>query len=219
MRVISVCGLVAGFGAHQVLRGLDLGADPGEVVALVGVNGTGKSTLLRCLAGLHRYEAGEVEVLGGPPADDQRFWRSVGLLGDEPSWYPGLTVREHLELIRLAHEPVPPEWPPVDELLAEFGLTDQADATPLVLSTGQRQRLSLLTVLVRPSVLLLLDEPEHGLDPDFRVRLGARLRTYARDGRTVVMASHDPVLLASAGGRQVRVDAGKAVPVSASGER
>jgi ABC-2 type transport system ATP-binding protein len=210
---VVVRGLWAGFGAHRVLRGLDLEADVGEVLALVGVNGTGKSTLLRCLAGLHRCDEGEVSVLGGPPSDDPRFWRAVGYSADEPPWYPGLTVREHLELVRLAHEPLPSSWPSVGELLDAFGLAGEADATPLVLSTGQRRRLSLLTVLVRPSALLLLDEPEQGLDPDFRVRLGERLRSYADGGRTVVMASHDPVLLAASGARQVRVDEGRAVPV------
>lgn len=175
-------------GGVPVLRGVDLTVAPGEVVAVLGANGVGKTTLLRCLAGLQRT-AGEVSVLGRPPVDAPEFWREVALVGDEPTWYPGLTVREHVELMRAVHGPGRLEVAAAVEL---FELSGCADRAPSSLSTGQRQRLSLAMALLRPSRLLLLDEPERGLDAAFRGRLAGLLSEYAADGGAVVMVTHDP---------------------------
>ncbi|WP_371780474.1 ABC transporter ATP-binding protein [Streptosporangium subroseum] len=183
-----VRGVGVELGGNPVLTGVDLTAVPGEIVAVIGVNGAGKSTLLRCLAGLQPPGSGELDVLGGPPRDDSAFWRDVVLTGDEPAWYPGLTVREHLELVRTVH--ASPRFE-VEAALGLFDLKERADASPLTLSTGQRQRLSLAAALLRPSRLLLLDEPERGLDAAFRRRLAAILTEYAAAGGTVVMATHD----------------------------
>ncbi|MGK5552446.1 heme ABC exporter ATP-binding protein CcmA [Actinomadura kijaniata] len=175
-------------GGVPVLRGVDLTVAPGEVVAVLGANGAGKTTLLRCLAGLQQV-SGSVDVLGRPPVDEPDFWREVALVGDEPTWYPGLTVSEHLELMRAVHGSGRLE---VRAALELFELVGCADRVPSSLSTGQRQRLSLAMALVRPSRLLLLDEPERGLDTAFRERLAGLLAEYAADGGTVVMVTHDP---------------------------
>ncbi|MET7460476.1 heme ABC exporter ATP-binding protein CcmA [Nonomuraea sp. NPDC005501] len=185
-------------GDGPVLEGFSLSASPGEIVAVVGQNGSGKSTLLRCLAGLQPAGGGRVTVFGAPPADDAAFWRDVALLADEPAWYPGLTSREHLELVQAVHGA--PRMT-AEAALSVFGLAGRADAPPQNLSTGQRQRLSLAATFLRPSRLLLLDEPERGLDASFRVRLGELIDAYAAGGGTVVMATHDPALAARA--RQV----------------
>ena len=174
-------------GGVPVLRGVDLTVAPGEVVAVLGANGAGKTTLLRCLAGLQR-SSGSVQVLGRPPADEPGFWREVVLVGDEPAWYPGLTVREHLDLMRAVHGPGRLEPGAALEL---FELAGCADRAPSSLSTGQRQRLSLAMALLRPSRVLLLDEPERGLDAAFRKRLAGLLAEYAADGGAVVMVTHD----------------------------
>jgi ABC-type multidrug transport system ATPase subunit len=94
------------YGSVVVLEDIDLMVTVGEIVAITGVNGVGKSTLLSCLAGFRRPAAGTVTVLGGPPRDNAAFWRAVALVADQPTWYPGLTVREHLELVWMMHEPV-----------------------------------------------------------------------------------------------------------------
>ncbi|MEV4093058.1 ABC transporter ATP-binding protein [Streptosporangium saharense] len=227
-------------GGQAVLRGVDLTAAPGEIVAVIGENGAGKSTLLRCLAGLETPAAGRVLVLGDPPTDTATFWREVALTGDEPAWYPGLSVQEHLELVtathrddRTDHHRQPSHSGQTDrheqtnsdgqtgrgertnrggrmdagEALAAFDLEGRADLHPLTLSTGQRQRVSLATALVRPSRLLLLDEPERGLDTAFRDRLADILREYAVRGGTVVMATHDLGLAEACGARLVRLEA------------
>ncbi|MEU4230762.1 heme ABC exporter ATP-binding protein CcmA [Nonomuraea sp. NPDC026600] len=189
--LVIVRDLRVELGGNEVLNGMSLTVAPGEIVAIVGPNGAGKSTLLRCLAGLQAVSGGEVKVFGAPPADDAAFWRRVVLMGDEPAWYPGLTGREHLELVRTVH--ARPRMT-VDTALDLFELRERADAPPLNLSTGQRQRLSLAASLLRPSRLLLFDEPERGLDAGFRERLAGLLTEYAAEGGTVVMATHDPEL-------------------------
>jgi ABC-type multidrug transport system ATPase subunit len=212
--VVAVRGLRLAYGDVVVLEDIDLLARSGEIVAVTGINGVGKSTLLSCLAGFRRPAAGKVTVLGGPPRDDAAFWRSVAHVADQPTWYPGLTVREHLELVRMTHEPVTGWCLEPDELIEAFGLTARADASPLSLSSGQRQRLSLAAALARPSGLLLLDEPEQSLDEGFRTELAHLLREYADNGGTVVMATHDRGFADTAGARHVpltdgRIDTGQ----------
>ncbi|GGV02148.1 hypothetical protein GCM10010182_19670 [Actinomadura cremea] len=200
--VITVRGLDVELGGVRVVDGFDLDVWPGQVVSVMGANGAGKSTLLRCLAGLQRPSAGAVSVLGRPPVDEPAFWRDVVLVAEEPAWYPGLSVREHVELMRAVHDGARLE---ADAALELFGLAGRDDAAPLRLSTGQRQRLSLAMGLVRPSRLLLLDEPERGLDPEFLDRLPEILVAYQADGGTVVMATHDDDLAWST--HRVRMEA------------
>jgi ABC-2 type transport system ATP-binding protein len=198
------------YGTFVVLEDVDLTVADGEIVAVTGVNGAGKSTLLSCLAGLHPPSAGTVAVLGSPPRDDAAFWRAVALVADQPTWYPGLTVREHLELVRLTHEPVRGWCLRADELIDTFGLSARADAVPFNLSSGQRQRLSLAAALARPSRLLLLDEPEQSLDAGFRQELAGLLRLgYTAHGGTVIMATHDLDFAAAAGARRVLLADGR----------
>jgi ABC-2 type transport system ATP-binding protein len=204
------------YGSVVVLEDIHLAVGAAEIVAVTGVNGVGKSTLLSCLAGFRRPAAGTVTVLGGPPRDNAAFWRAVALVADQPTWYPGLTIRELLELVRMTHEPVSGWCLTADDLIEVFGLTERADASPLALSSGQRQRLSLAAALARPSRLLLLDEPEQSLDAGFRRELAALLRTgYAANGGTVIMATHDHEFAAAAEARVIQLADGRIVAETA----
>ncbi|GGQ28136.1 ABC-type multidrug transport system ATPase subunit [Actinomadura coerulea] len=206
--IIEARGVAVELGGAPILAGVDLTAGVGEVVAIVGANGVGKTTLLRCLAGLQAAD-GRVGVLGRPPVDEPGFWRDVALVGDEPAWYPGLSVREHLELMRTVYDSGGSPRPRMDAgaALELFDLTARADLAPLSLSTGQRQRLSLAMALLRPSRVLLLDEPERGLDTSFRGRLAGILAGYADEESTVVMVTHDLRLAEAAGARLVTLAA------------
>lgn len=192
---VSITDFHVALGDNPVLRGVDLVVDVGEIVAITGVNGSGKSTLLRGVAGLLPPTEGKAKVFGVPPSADPPFWRKVATTTEELAWYPALTVREHLELVSLVHGETPDGWPTVDDLLDDLGFADRADALPITLSSGQRQKLSLAAVLARPSQLLLLDEPEQRLDVEVRRQLAAMLGHYADRGGTVLMASHDEMFL------------------------
>jgi len=200
--MITVSGLTVEYGTHLVLDQVSLEVAAGEAVCLTGDNGVGKSTLLRCVAGLQAFEHGEISVGGLRPTDPRR-WELLASTVDAPSWYPGLTVREHLDLIHLAHGVEDDEA--IDRLLDTLGIAAAADAVPTTLSSGQRQRLALCAVLARPSRVLLLDEPEQRLDQHIRVDLAALLADYVAGGGTLLMASHDPVFAAATGARLVPV--------------
>ncbi|GII28221.1 heme ABC exporter ATP-binding protein CcmA [Planotetraspora mira] len=202
--IIVVRDVHVELGGTAVLRDVDLTVARGDIVAVLGVNGVGKSTLLRCIAGLQPPASGELGVLDRPPSDDSGFWRDVVLVGDEPAWYPGLTVQEHLELMHAVHRSSRLD---VEVALDLFDLEKRRDMAPATLSTGQRQRLSLAMALLRPSLLLLLDEPERGLDSAFRSRLAAILTEYAAAGGTVVMATHDLEFARHARARELTLEA------------
>ncbi|MGC4746850.1 ABC transporter ATP-binding protein [Micromonospora sp. DT201] len=174
---------------------LDLPA--GQAVALRGRNGAGKSTLLRTVAGLLTPRFGTI-LVDGEPADETRigFRRTVSALLDDAVWYPSLTVREHLELVRLVAGPPVPGWWTPSELADRLGVSPVADDSPVRLSSGQRQRLALAMTFARGSRLLLLDEPERHLDTAGRAVVADLVGGYLEFGGVVLSATHEPAIAA-----------------------
>ncbi|MEV4638724.1 ATP-binding cassette domain-containing protein [Actinoplanes sp. NPDC049548] len=195
---VEVRGLSVSYGSTPVLVDVDLTVPVGAGVCITGENGIGKSTLLRCIASLQKPDAGEIEVFGGPPGSTPEFWRAVVTTVEPPTWYPGLTAREHAELVCRAHG-LDPDEAGVDEALDRFGIASHADAIPPSLSSGQKQRLTLALALLRPSRLMILDEPEQRLDPEGRAAVAAMLAAYREGGGTLLMASHDDAFAAASG--------------------
>jgi ABC-type multidrug transport system ATPase subunit len=195
---VEVTGLHVGYGSTPVLTGVDLTVPAGAGVCVTGDNGIGKSTLLRCVAGLQEPERGEIRVFGGTPGSTPDFWRVVVTTVEPPTWYPGLTTREHAELVCRAHGQ-DPEAAGIDEALDRFGLAGHRDAIPPSLSSGQKQRLTLALALLRPSSLLILDEPEQRLDASGRVLVAELLTDFLKSGGSLLMASHDDDFAAGSG--------------------
>jgi ABC-2 type transport system ATP-binding protein len=187
---VEVEELFAGYGSTPVLTGVNLTVPAGTGVCVTGENGIGKSTLLRCVAGLQRPDGGEIRVFGGPAGSTPDFWRAVVTTVEPPTWYPGLTTREHAELVCRAYGQDPGEAG-IDEALDRFGLAGHRDAIPPSLSSGQKQRLTLALALLRPSSLLILDEPEQRLDSEGRALVAG--------GGSILMASHDDDFAARSG--------------------
>ncbi|MFC0097692.1 ATP-binding cassette domain-containing protein [Micromonospora marina] len=187
---VDVRRVTVTYGSTLVLDGIDLRVPEGAAVALVGENGAGKSTLLRCITGLQEPSAGGISVFAAAPGRGADFWRQVATTVESPSWYQGLTVREHLELVRVVNGGDPDDGH-IDELCAALGLAGLSDSLPITLSSGQRQRFLLAATLGRPSRLLVLDEPEQRLDTGIKRAIAAHLRSYVESGGTLVMASHD----------------------------
>ena len=195
---IEVRDLSVSYGSTPVLVGVRLTVPVAAGVCVTGENGIGKSTLLRCVASLQRPDAGEIEVFGGPPGSTPEFWRAVVTTVEPPTWYPGLTAREHAELVCRAHG-LDPAAAGMDDALERFGIAGHADAIPPSLSSGQKQRLTLALALLRPSSLLILDEPEQRLDPEGRAAVAAMLVDYRAGGGSLLMASHDDKFAVASG--------------------
>jgi ABC-2 type transport system ATP-binding protein len=187
---IDVRDLVVGYGSTPVLTGLTLTVAAGSATCVVGENGAGKSTLLRCVSGLQRQDSGRVRVLGREPGTDIDFWREVVTTVEPATWYPGLTALEHAELVVRAHG-LDADPDGLRAALALLGLDRHGDSIPASLSSGQKQRLTLALAFLRPSRLLILDEPEQRLDPDAKVVVAGLLHDYVAGGGSLLMASHD----------------------------
>jgi ABC-type multidrug transport system ATPase subunit len=195
---VEVSGLHVSYGSTPVLVDVALTVPVGGGVCVTGENGIGKSTLLRCISSLQRPDQGRIRVFGNSPGSTPEFWRAVVSTVEPPTWYPGLTVREHAELVCRAHGQDPGQAGAA-EALERFGLAAHTDAIPPSMSSGQKQRLTLALALLRPSSLLILDEPEQRLDPDGRAMVAELLADYRKDGGTLLMASHDDVFAETSG--------------------
>ena len=197
MALLDVRGLRRRFGDRDVFAGLDLGVEAGTAVALTGRNGSGKSTVLRCVTGSDQATEGTVELDGRLLDDrDARVRTDLAVVMDDSDFFPDLSVVEHLDLVARAHRMPEPEAL-VDEVLGEVGLLAQSGQLPGTLSSGQRRRLALAGAFVRPRRLLILDEPEQRLDAEGLRWLVDRLTREKADGLAILFASHSPSLVAA----------------------
>jgi ABC-2 type transport system ATP-binding protein len=182
------------YGRLAALRDFSLTIVPGQCVALVGANGSGKSTAVRTLAGLIEPTAGQVRIEGFDPhrePDAEHARERLALVPDNPLLYEDLTVREHLELVTVAHGLAGSESDGrIDDLLDRLGLAARADFHPAELSRGMRQKTQLACALIRPAALLLLDEPVVGLDPPSQALLHAILAERKAAGCAVLLTTH-----------------------------
>lgn len=194
----------------DVLRGVELHADPGEIVAITGRSGSGKTTLLALLSGFDTPDEGTVTFTGEPAADVP--WSVCAVLPQALGLAAELTCAENVALPLLLRRTPPDEVETtVTDLLDELGLADLADRYPAELSFGQQQRVALARAVgVRPSVLLV-DEPTAHLDPDSAQVVLALLRRVADEGAAIVVVTHDPVVLEVAD-RRLRLEDGVLVP-------
>lgn len=203
--VLKAEGLKKAYGPVTIVEGFNLQVREGEAVALVGRNGAGKSTVLRCLVGADRPDEGTVTICGNRMSEtNPQIRRDLATVIDDLDFFPDLAVVEHLDLLARAHGIDHPD-DLVDDVLEEVQLVQQAGQLPATLSSGQRRRLALATAFVRPRRVLVLDEPEQRLDVEGVEWLGRRLKDDMRDGLAVVLASHEPSLVEAIGAREVRL--------------
>src|SRR6266536_913980 len=191
-QVIVAGGLTKRYGDVTAVRDVSLRIPPGEIYGLLGLNGAGKTTMIRMLLGMVRPSAGGVELFGTRVRPGRLpIWGRVGYLVETPAAYPELTVRENLEIVyRLRRLARPAAVPEVIERLALGPYTDRRAGT---LSLGNAQRLGLAKALIHAPDLLILDEPANGLDPAGVVEIRNLLRGLARRERPrLVVTARDP---------------------------
>jgi len=181
-------GLSKRYGDVLALHDLDVVVERGELVALVGANGAGKSTFLRLAAGLLAPTTGDVFV-DGFPAGSIEARANLSYISDQAVLYDDLSVAEHIEYTSRLHDL--DGWPhSADQLLEIFRLEDRVDDLPVQFSRGLRQKTSLVLGLIRPFAVLLVDEPFVGLDPAGQSALTELLCAAAEAGTAVVVATH-----------------------------
>lgn len=172
---IDITGLKKSYGSHAVLKGLTFHVKKGEIFALLGVNGAGKTTALECIENLRKYDSGSIEVHGR---------RGVQL--------QSASLPDHikpLEAIRLFAK-----WNKAkidDSMLTALGIGELRKKQYIELSTGQKRRLHLALALVSDPDIVFLDEPTAGLDVEGRISLHDQIRKLKAHGKTIVLASHD----------------------------
>ena len=190
--VLETEGLTRRFGETLAVDGLDLQVREGEVYGFLGPNGAGKTTSIRMMAGLLRPTSGRVRVQGREVrVDDAEARRLLGLCPQENVLYPELTARENLEYAAaLFGVPRRERRARADALLARLGLSEKAKARASGLSGGMKRRLTLGLALVHDPPVVVLDEPEAGLDPQTRVAVREVVRELGRT-KTVVLTSHN----------------------------
>jgi ABC-type multidrug transport system ATPase subunit len=186
---LAARGLHKDYGDRPALEPLDLEVPQGQHVALVGHNGSGKTTFLRMAAGLLDPSGGEVRVLGHPQGTIEAR-RALSWLSDTPTFYDDLSLWEHLEYVSRLHGT--DDWEARSEsLLQRLGIAHRRDDIPTTFSRGLRQKAAIALGMVRPFRLLLVDEPFVGLDQAGKTTLLELLDEAAAAGATLVVATHE----------------------------
>lgn len=186
-------GLAKRFGTRTAVEGLTFEVLPGEVFGLLGPNGAGKTTTVRMLTGLISPSEGDAEVCGLPVRTRGEAVRArVGLLTEQPGLYDRLSARENLRFFFKLHELNEAKaWPRVAGYLRRFGLEGREDEAVGGYSKGMRQKLAIVRTLVHDPAVIFLDEPTSGLDPESAHAVRDAVAELAREGRTVILCSHN----------------------------
>ncbi|HEY8092153.1 MAG TPA: ABC transporter ATP-binding protein [Acidimicrobiales bacterium] len=186
---VTAIGLSKVYGDRPALAELDIHVGYGESVALIGHNGSGKTTFLRLAAGLLEPSDGSV-LVDGHPAGSLPARAALAYLSDSPTFYEDLSVWEHLEYVARLHGHDDWEQDAAD-LLDHLGLYDRADDLPTSFSRGLRQKASIAMAFIRPFDVLVVDEPFVGLDASGKTALMELLAEAHGGGHTLLVATHE----------------------------
>ena len=188
-QAIQVKGLQKSYKELHVLKGVDFEVGKGNIFALLGSNGAGKTTIVKILTTLLKQDSGTTTVNGfDVAAKPDSVRQSISLTGQFAAVDEILTGRENLIMIaRLRHLKNPSQV--ADDLLNRFGLTDAADRRVSTYSGGMRRRLDIAMSLVGKPQVIFLDEPTNGLDPEARIEVWKTVKELANNGTTVLLTT------------------------------
>jgi len=197
MPLIEINSVTKRYGDMEVLKGLDMQVEQHQVVCLIGPSGCGKSTLLRCINGLETIEGGEIRLHGdrvtGPGVDLNALRRDVGIVFQSFNLFPHMTVLENVVLapVRVLGMGRDEAEQRAMTLLRRIGLEQKAKEYPDRLSGGQQQRVAIVRALAMDPLVLLLDEITSALDPELVSEVLNIVRDLAREGMTMLLATHE----------------------------
>lgn len=215
--VVDIVGLHKSFGANEVLKGIDLQINEGEVVCLIGPSGSGKSTLLRCVNLLETPSAGDITLLGAevtdPDVDIDRVRTHVGMVFQSFNLFAHKSVLDNCTLAQrtvLKRSKAEAESVAL-AMLERVGLADRGNAMPSQLSGGQQQRVAIARALSMNPALMLFDEPTSALDPELVGDVLAVMRSLADEGMTMLVVTHEMAFAREVADRVVFMDGGVVV--------
>ena len=215
MSIISVKGLKKSFGKNEVLRGIDIDIEPGEVLAIVGPSGCGKSTFLRCLNLLEKPTGGsiiyhDVDLVSAPPKEANKVLIGMGMVFQQFNLFPHKTVIDNITLAPMKVQGVSKEDAEkrAMELLETVGLPDKRDAYPGQLSGGQQQRIAIARSLALQPEIMLFDEPTSALDPEMVGEVLDVMKELAAGGMTMIVVTHEMGFAREASDRIIFIDGG-----------
>lgn len=185
--MISIRNLRKSYGSDEVLHGIDLDIERGEIFALLGPNGAGKTTTVEILEGYRKRDGGEVSVLGIDPEKATMQWRdSIGIVLQDSADFPDLTVQETISHFRHYYS----RARDVAHLIESVGLGEKSGQKIRTLSGGQRRRLDVALGIIGSPELLFLDEPTTGFDPKARRSFWDLIKNLRDEGTTILLTTH-----------------------------
>ena len=215
MSMISVKGLRKTFGKNEVLKGVDIEIEPGEVVAIVGPSGCGKSTFLRCLNLLEKPTGGSIiyhgtDLVTAPSKESTKLLLGMGMVFQQFNLFPHKTVLDNIMLAPVKVQGVDKKT--AEEramtLLQTVGLADKRDAYPNQLSGGQQQRIAIARSLALQPEVMLFDEPTSALDPEMVGEVLDVMKKLAAQGMTMLVVTHEMGFAREAADRVIFIDGG-----------
>ena len=195
--MITVSNLCKSFGGLEVLKGVNVEIDKGDVICVIGPSGSGKSTFLRCLNLLETPTSGSILFEGDELTDKKidlnKHRQKMGMVFQQFNLFPHMTVLDNLTCapIMLKKTPKAEAEKKAMELLARVGLADRADAWPNQLSGGQKQRIAIVRALCMEPDVMLFDEPTSALDPEMVGEVLDVMKELAKSGMTMVVVTHE----------------------------
>ena len=212
--LIEVNGLKKSFGSVEVLKGIDVSIQKGEVVVVIGPSGSGKSTFLRCLNLLERPTGGEIIFDGvnltSRDASVQKTCQRMGMVFQRFNLFSNLTILDNIMLAPVVVKKIPKAEAERKalELLDMVGLTDKRDSYPDQLSGGQSQRVAIARALAMEPEVMLFDEATSALDPEMVGDVLNLMRDMAKQGMTMVLVTHEMGFAREVGDRVLFIDGG-----------
>ena len=214
MSIVEFRKVVKSYGHLDVLKGVDLSIDAGEIVFLIGPSGSGKSTLLRCINVLETIQSGDLVVDGisakGTPAEIRRIRLEAGMVFQQFNLFPHMTALENVMFgpLKVRRSTRAEAEAIARTLLEKVGLKDRADHFPSQLSGGQQQRVAIARSLAIRPKLMLFDEPTSALDPELRHEVLQVMKQLAEEGMTMIVVTHEIGFARDVGTRLLFIDQG-----------
>lgn len=180
------------FGGNMVLNGINLEVEKGDIVAIIGSSGSGKSTMVRCLAGLEEIQSGKIFLKGEEITDRNSVVNSIGMVFQNFNLFPHYTVEENIiKPLRIVKRMDAKEAKKkAEKLLDKVRLSEAAGQYPSTMSGGQKQRLAIARALAMNPEILVFDEPTSSLDPELAHEVFRTIKDLAAEGQTMLIVTH-----------------------------